>query len=147
MGARTELDCRIRQADIYIDKVGFSVVNESQTCFSFIFSINSQQAKFNYWQWRLRINYTGYVCLHRRKWQHKYFFSFHTQRFSSLGWIQQHNKDWLVLSFISLLNAVTRQAPVRKTLHWMHWTELSGHLITFLYFDISPTPHCTALWQ
>ena len=48
MGARTELDCRIRQADIYIDKVGFSVVNESQTCFSFIFSINSQQAKFNY---------------------------------------------------------------------------------------------------
>lgn len=29
MGARTELDCRIRQADIYIDKVGF---NNVQCC-------------------------------------------------------------------------------------------------------------------
>ena len=27
-----------------------------------IFSIK-QGAKFNYWRWRLRINYTGYVCL------------------------------------------------------------------------------------
>ena len=116
-------------------------VHHSQTCFSFIFCIK-QQAKFNYWQWRLRINYTGYVCLHRRKWQHKYFFSFHTQRFSSLGWIQQHNKDWLVLSFISLLKCChwpSSPAPVWKTLHWMHLAKLSGSLITFLYFDTSPT--------
>ena len=140
MGARTGVDCS-RQAGIYMYSVltwgagvQCSMLMKVKLVFPSFSLLNSQQAKFNYWQWRLRINYTGYVCLHRRKWQHKYFFSFHTQRFSSLGWIQQHNKDWLVLSFISLLKCCHLPcARLENFIHWMHWTK-SGYLITFLDF-------------
>ena len=100
------LDCSrlIDWCDVHLCWQGEgSMLMKAKLVFPSFSVLNSQQARFNYWQWRLRINYTGYVCLHRRKWQHKYFFSFHTQRFSSLCWIQQHNKDWLVLPFISLL--------------------------------------------
>lgn len=61
-------------------------------------------ASFNYWQWRLRINYRGYVCLVPPEVTTEIFFLCSQRKIFWCGLVfWPDNKDGSVLSFISLL--------------------------------------------